>query len=474
MLFNRLPDEIFKPLAGPNKHLFEEVLLSLFRYFSDEDLAYEAAFPRRGMVKEVIEELLARKGRLLHIIQEDDYVGEPLKDTPGLAADYMYRRLVQTGWLEEENDGYNVNVLMPPHSSLLLEALEGVAHAEKKNYGSTIASINVQLEAIANHPETHGHAFIEVVRAAKDFTRHLQNIFSGLRGFQELITRQHSPKLALSTFFDDFVETLLISDYKSLQAENNPFRHRANILNLLLYIEHSVDAMSTLAKVYQEDKNISVSQARDKVLSDLHFITRVFRSVDRRLDAIDLYRMRLESRVAEMVRYMDRNVPDMTNRGVKLLNALGQMSQEQPEGELEGLPQPSRWLSLGLIGHRSIRRPHKRRQPLYSELTEEQELSPEIRERTRLGKIYLQRRAMTPAKVGAFILQQMGDNTTMSAKDFKIETIEDLVAFSFVPFLNKMKGKPLANMPALNIRRTGERFESHLLECSDFIIEKKR
>lgn len=473
MLFNRLPDEIFKPLAGPNKHLFEEVLLDLFKYFSDEDIAYEAVFPRRGMVKDQIEELLARKGRLLHVVQEDDYAGEPVKDTPGLAAEYMYKRMVQTGWLEEEVDGYNVNVLMPPHASLLLEALEGVAHAEKKNYGSTIASIFVQLDAIMNRPEVHGHAFIEVVKSARDFTRHLQNIFSGLRGFQDMITRQHSPRLALSTFFDDFVENLLISDYKSLQAENNPFRHRANILQTLLYIEHDEKTLAALAKIYQEDKNINTNQAIDKVLSDIHFINRVFRSIDRRLDAIDLYRMRLESRVAEMVRYMDRNVPDMTNRGIKLLNELGSMSQEQPERELPNIPQPTRWLTQGLIGYRSLRKMAKRRAPLYNELEEEQEISPEKREQTRLGKIYLQRRSMTPAKVGAFVIKQMGDKTSLSAKDFKIETIEDLVAFSFTPFLNQMKGKPMVNMPSLNIRRTGERFDSSLLECSDFIIEKK-
>ena len=97
----------------------------------------------------------------------------------------------------------------------------------------------------------------------------------------------------------------MISDYKSLQAENNPFRHRTNILSLLQYIEYTPVTMEILSKVYQEDKNLSPSLAMDKLVNDIHFIARIFRSVDRRLDAIDLYRMRLESRVAEMVRYME-------------------------------------------------------------------------------------------------------------------------------------------------------------------------
>jgi hypothetical protein len=473
MLFNKLPDEIFKPLAGANRYLFEEILLFLFRYFSDEDITNEAVFPRRGQVIREIEELLERKGRLLQLVCEEGDVEEDFSNAPGPAARYIYNRLVLTGWLEQEEDGYHVNVLMPPHSSLLLEALEGVAHSEKKNYGSTIASIHLQLEAIANHPDNNARAFIEVVRATRDFTRHLQNIFSGLRGFQELITRQHNPRLALATFFDDFVENLLISDYKSLQAENNPFRHRVNVLHLLLQIEHIDSIMDALVKVYQEDRNLSPGQAREKVLYDLHFIARVFRSVDRRLDAIDLYRMRLESRVAQMVRYMDRNVPDLTNRGIKLLEALGARSQDHPEGELPDLPQPPRWMSAGLLGLRSVRKPHKRRQPQFIELNQEQELSPEIKARKQLIQDYLQRRVMSPAKVAAFIDRQLGDASCLAAKDFKISSVEDLVAFSFVPFLGQMKGKPILNLPSFNLRRTGERIDTALLECSDFTIERK-
>jgi hypothetical protein len=231
--------------------------------------------------------------------------------------------------------------------------------------------------------------------------------------------------------------------------------------------------MDELVKVYQEDRNLAPEKAREKVLYDLHFIARVFRSVDRRLDAIDLYRMRLESRVAQMVRYMDRNVPDLTNRGIKLLEALGRRSQEEPDGELVGLPQPQRWMSSGLLGLRSIRKPHKRRQPQFLELAVPEELSPEIRERKRLIQEYLQRRVMSPAKVAAFIDRQLGEQTVLAARDFKIETVEDLVAFSFVPFLGQMKGKSIANLPLFNLRRTGERIDTPLLECSDFIIERK-
>lgn len=474
LLFNKLPDEIFKPLAGPNRHLFEEILLAMFHYFSDEELTNQAVFPRRSHIIREIEELLERKDRLLQLVDEEGSSGEDFSNAPGPAARYIYNRLVSTGWLEEEEDGYHVNVLMPPHASLLLEALVGVANSEKKNYGSTVASIYLQLEAIVNHPKDNARAFIEVVRAARDFTRHLQNIFSGLRGFQEQITRQRDARLALVTFFDDFVENLLISDYKSLQAENNPFRHRDKILRLLVEIEHLDTPIDALVQVYQEDKKLAPSLARQRVLNDLHFIARVFHSVDDRLGAIDLYCRRLESRVAEMVRYIDRNIPDMTTRGIKLLELLGQLSQDSPEGELPDLPQPSRWLSSSLLGPLSIRQPQKRRQPQTIKLAAPKEISPEAKERKRLMSLYLERRSVSPTIVANYIDRQMGERTSMSAKDFTIETIEDLMAFVFTPYLSHMKGRPMANMPSFTIRRTGGRIETPYMECSDFIVERRR
>ena len=125
------------------------------------------------------------------------------------------------------------------------------------------------------------------------------------------------------------------------------------------------------------------------------------------------------------------------------------------------------------MSHRSIRKPHKRRQPQFIELAKDLELNPEVKERIRLIQDYLQRRVMSPAKVTAFIDQQMGERATFAAKDFKIESVDELVAFAFVPFLNQMKGKPMPNMPIFIVRRTGDRLETPLLECSDFIVERK-
>lgn len=46
MLFNKLPEDIFKPLSGPNRHLYEKVLLRIYPVFFDEETA-SADYPQR-------------------------------------------------------------------------------------------------------------------------------------------------------------------------------------------------------------------------------------------------------------------------------------------------------------------------------------------------------------------------------------------------------------------------------------------
>jgi hypothetical protein len=478
MLFKKLPDDIFKPLAGANRKHFEEILLYLFDYFSGDHAGFEDAFPRRPAVKAVITELLARKGRMVKIsneegVDEDSGKSVDRNCTPEQAAEYIYRRLLESGWLEEEQDGYNFNVLMPPHANLLLEALVSVANSDRKNYGSTVASINLQLEQISNRPEHYAQAFIEVVRAARDFTRHLQNIIAGLRGYQDAITRQQSPVKALMTFFDDFVETLLISDYKSLQYEDNPFRHRANVYKHLQFIEHDPKVMAALIKVYQDDKKLSEVNAREKVLADLYFIAKVFHSVDRRLDAIDIYRRRLESRMAEIVRYMDRQIPNLANRSVKVLNKLGQISPEITDADLPGMPQPASWVSIRLLAAQSLFRPKVKRKPEFLPLDDEEEISQEARERLQMEREYLRLRSVTPQKIGAFIKKQLDGKVSVEAKDIRIDSVDDLIAFCFVPFMDQIGGKGLLRKGSIVVKRTEKRLDTHYMECPDFVIERK-
>ena len=54
--------------------------------------------------------------------------------------------------------------------------------------------------------------------------QHLNTIIYGLKGLLGDITGCDDHRRILSRFFDDFVERILVQDYKRLKTRNNPFR----------------------------------------------------------------------------------------------------------------------------------------------------------------------------------------------------------------------------------------------------------
>ena len=60
----------------------------------------------------------------------------------------------------------------------------------------------------------------------------MRRILAGMREIEDRILGNPNAASILRTFFQDFVDGLLIADYKQLKTSNNPYRHRRTIASL--------------------------------------------------------------------------------------------------------------------------------------------------------------------------------------------------------------------------------------------------
>ena len=60
MLFNKLPDDLFLPLGGKNRQVYQAVLLSLADLFFDEDLV--DPFVPKDLIRSSIEDTVVKLG----------------------------------------------------------------------------------------------------------------------------------------------------------------------------------------------------------------------------------------------------------------------------------------------------------------------------------------------------------------------------------------------------------------------------
>ena len=466
MIFGKLPDDIFRPLSGANRYIVEKVLKRLHAIYGDEENPESDALSRRVVLDE-IHQILVLEGDLALRSDEDQ---EVVYDSPATATEYIYRRLIDCGWLETEEDGYNVSIIPNPNASMLLDALLNIETLEKKSYGRTVLAVFNHLEAVVDNPKERGDLFFEAISQTREFTSHLRNITYSLKEVQERLAAIKDPRMVLANFFDEFVENILIADYKTLNSADNPFRFRGKILDKLRNIEYLDYVSDPLLELYQQHFKLTKEESHLRLHRDLRYIRRVFKGVDQRLNRIDNFRFHLESRVGETVKMMGRTMPGIANRLVDIMQNLGK--QFHDDIELPSIPAPPRVQTFKGISPFSLRNPRGRKEQPTPQVLKPRIIDPRAKERKRLIREYMKKRAFEPMRVMRYIDEQMQDRSVIDAADFQISSVEDLISFLLIGQLARMRG--LGQMRAKNytVRKKQNTFVNEWLSCRDFTVER--
>ncbi|MBU2413594.1 MAG: hypothetical protein KKB49_12330, partial [Gammaproteobacteria bacterium] len=424
MLFRHLPDEIFQALSGSNRALIEAVLNDLADVFYDHA---EDPIKDKSTIIESIEDTLHK----LDTLAWHDDQKEPF-DSPKTIHDYalrIYHRLVNTGWLVEEQELYRVSVLMTPQISMLLRSLVEISRHGKRNYGATVLSILSNLESVAKHPVERGVTLRQSAEASRDFSAHLNQILLGIRSLQRELFASRDPKAIVAGFFDLFVEGILIADYKTIKTSNNPFRFRRQILELTQEFLSNPETMGQVAQCYVDQQLITMAEAQAMVEKDCRDIIQTFSNIEQRLERIDEYRYRLEKRAADTARYMDSSRPGMANKVAGIITDVAKYDK---------LPILKEVIGSRFIGMASAAQPTKRREPPPPRIMTPSEVSADaIRMRDQQRRFHEARQVTIP-KMQSYLDKQIASGDSKHILDFTIESVEDFVCFDHLRYVGSL------------------------------------
>lgn len=435
--------------------------------FFDEDAP--DVYPTKDSVQQEIEERLARMARLEWVDEEDD--DSSTINTVTLSARIL-RRLLLTGWLDEDRDGYDKPFLtMPPAVALLLRSLIEIQQDQKTHYGGTVLNILTLVESAIANPEERAINIHSAMLETKRFSMHLNAMFYGLRTIQQYIFASRAPQDILRTFFEDFVDKILIADWKTLKTRNNPFRFRTQIIRILSELQHDHIKKAEIAKGYQDQFSFGDKEAEHKL--DLHIdsMIKVFTSIDRILARIEAHRTKLEVRVTDTIRYMDTSNPGVIDRIVALAGELA-LVDEQDAGAVERIV-PKGLSAIAPLDGRSVQAPRKQRiavesQPLLSRTVSIEKVAERVAVRN-----FIMRRMISPKRIMDYLERCMKDRRTMSAEEFTIETVEDYVAFTAIRRLHYLDPHNKHRSRNFSITRCDDYIETPWIKCRRFVIKKK-
>ncbi len=153
-----------------------------------------------------------------------------------------------------------------------------------------------------------------------------------------------------------------MQDYKRLKTRNNPFRFRQQILLRVRELEYDLDRQRALVSGYLEQTGEADGEAARRAIGDdLRQLREVFERLDGHLERVDRFRARLERRVADTLRYLDRTQPGQAARLAGLLRDLGPGLVGLPDEAATPLPPPL--IDVLPIGPQSLREAPRHRHP---------------------------------------------------------------------------------------------------------------
>lgn len=460
-LFSHLPPSLFAPLASSAKRDYSRLILSIYRRFFSEDYT---DFLR---LEEVIAFLKVELDRYADIVDEfspDSHNADVSQDPTR-----VYHKLKDAGWLVEHKRGYVIAVDLDPSVSMLLETLNSIEEGEAIHFGGTIAALESVIERLGENPADKASSLADSAQRARRFQQHMTAVVSSLRAYENMILNRPEPELMLARFFEDFVENILIADYRALKTTNNPFRHRARIIAMISSYEHDDDMVEAFAEGYVSQGLASnIDNARHKVRQHLQQVKTVFIRAEDRLDQIDEFRIRLERRITRTIAYMSEVDAEITGRLTSIMKNLCFTIENWDDDVpvISDLTDPARcW------GPDNLYTPRGRRTTADPDTIVIQDDDPAMLSYDRAKRDYLLKITVTAKKIEAYLDSNIGEKDVIDAADFTIEDTEQALIFQRMRMLQTLGNAELNSRYRITIDES-KRIVTEWSECSAFHVER--
>jgi hypothetical protein len=461
MLFGALADEAFRPLTGKYRHAYAAILRRLHDGLFSVDTMDQPI--KQEVVREVADALD------VHKVSLDQAESDSFK----LSGQDAYAELIQCGWLSEQREGWAVFVEMEERVSRLVGTLVGLKERpDGGSFGGTMVAVAASIESAVQNPLASAQGVGEAAKRAREFARYTRSIVGTLKGIEKSMLAQASLNNLVKAFFDEFVDRIVIGDYRNLTlSRNHPYGFKWRIRDAAETILGTPELMSSLVLGLVSQGGASDAQAAEALLHrQLGEVSDALELIETFRHRIDLSKANVERRFANTLRYLDLIESGRADRFSVAMKAFGAALNPKRAGESEiivavGLFESPVHFDLALAAPALIRRP-----PIESHRFRQERPDP-LRIAFDHAKSEFDRKlAITPQRFMDYIRAKVGGRQSVWAAELPPGDVEEMVIFSA---LLAQPGERIALPDGVTIRRRQprRRIENDWIEFDDFVIE---
>ena len=220
-LFELVSPRLFRPLAGPNRAFYAELLLLLWeecRHTADYSISRAEAVSRA-------EDYFAALAKPLALDADDagDEAEQPTRDPHTLALGFLLR-LRRTGWLEEQPGSYEEEPALAfvPEVAPLLEALEEILNPRVVTYTGKLYKAWQLLQNIGEEKSPYENVLREVASDLEALNKSLRALNASIGHYIDRLTRNRTPQEVLE-LFDQYEEKVVAAAYHRFKTSDNLF-----------------------------------------------------------------------------------------------------------------------------------------------------------------------------------------------------------------------------------------------------------
>ena len=235
-LFELVSPRLFRPLAGPNRAFYAELLLLLWeecRHTADYSILRAEAVSRA-------EDYFAALAKPLALDADDagDEAEQPTRDPHTLALGFLLR-LRRTGWLAEQPGSYEEEPALAfvPEVTPLLEALEEILNPRVVTYTGKLYKAWQLLQNVGEEKSPYENVLREVAGDLEALNKSLRALNASIGHYIDRLTRNRTPQEVLE-LFDQYEEKVVAAAYHRFKTSDNLFNYRA-------FLEEGLDDCET-------------------------------------------------------------------------------------------------------------------------------------------------------------------------------------------------------------------------------------
>lgn len=483
MLFGHIDDNAFLVFSRKNRELYAGVILLIFRDFYS---GHKLASPLRGQVLDAIVGLLRRRPDLWTDADEEDAralsgirgiyrAPQTPDDKTSRYAHYVYGRLIESGWIEEEPFGFNAVVEMPPAAMALADQFDSIERGLSELFGGFVATVKSNLEAIKAAPQDYALGLSKSAENCRQFTRRLRAIYSSLRAVRKALLKDMDVRKRIDTLFEAFIERILVSDYKAVFSyTNHPLRFRHDVIQLSTTLAGDRSMIIDIARVYVDNEVVPTQEeAEARVWEELQVVREVFENLHGYVMKIDQFRITLEKTLRNTIRYLDRADESLTGRIAAVIQRLDALHDRAVNRGNEIEVPSILTMTPSILGSDSLATPRKMREPIKPTPIIEEEPDPIDLLRDDLNEEFKAMLEPDDESVAAYLDQVVPSDGVLAGHDFPIDTLAAFACFDRTLTMMDSEHDPLhdrfevASIP-------GKRVDNVWIEAPEFEIRRSK